>query len=41
MLGGCFFAMPKRNLKKIVPKTLSKRACKEMKASNKEKSGKQ
>jgi hypothetical protein len=41
MPGGCFFAMPKRELKKIIPKALSKRARKEMKAFNKEKSGKQ
>jgi hypothetical protein len=41
MPGGCLFAMPKRKLKKIFPETLSKRASKEMKAFNKEKSGKQ
>jgi hypothetical protein len=45
MSGGCFFSMPKRKLKKIFPKTLSKRASKEMKAremkASKEKSGKQ
>jgi hypothetical protein len=41
MSGGCFFAMPKRKLKRIFPKTRSKRAGKEMKALNKEKSGKQ